>query len=130
MESYFLFFKSIDNQIDRKNIDILISCFTEKNPKYEEIEIISARRTLNALLLKPKKNSAFIVMNYYLDQRKVFHESMHNLAFLLDIFFNNVHGMRFDTNKGVFYGKKEVDIDKAISSELKDYIKKNTLQTY
>lgn len=130
VESYFLFFKSIDNQIDRKNIDILISCFTEKNPKYEEIEIISARRTLNALLLKPKKNSAFIVMNYYLDQRKVFHESMHNLAFLLDIFFNNVHGMRFDTNKGVFYGKKEVDIDKAISSELKDYIKKNTLQTY
>lgn len=130
VESYFLFFKSIDNQIDRKNIDILISCFTEKNPKYEEIEIISARRTLNALLLKPKKNSAFIVMNYYLEQRKVFHESMHNLAFLLDIFFNNVHGMRFDTNKGVFYGKKKVDIDKAISSELKDYIKKNTLQTY
>jgi hypothetical protein len=126
VESYILFFESIDNQFDRKNIDILISCFTEKNPKYEEIEIINARCTLNNLLHNSNKKTDFIVLNYYLSQRDVFYESMNNLAYLLDIFFNNVHGMRFDTIKGLFYGKKIVDIDKAISIELKDYIKKNT----
>ena len=53
---------------------------------------------------------------------------MNNLAFLLDKFFNKVDGMRIDTNKGVFYGKKIVDVDKAFSNDLKDYIKKKHLQ--
>jgi hypothetical protein len=128
MESYIMFFKSIDNKFERKNVDILISCFTENNPKYEEIEIKNARFILNTLLIKHKKNTDFIVLNYYLSQKGVFYESMNNLAFLLDNFFNKVDGMRVDTNKGVFYGKKNVDFDKAFSSDLKDYIKKKHLQ--
>ena len=53
-ESYHMFFKSLDNTLQRKKIEILISCFTEINPKFEEIEIGNARSILNNLLIEHK----------------------------------------------------------------------------
>ena len=66
LQSYFMFFKSLDSTLKRKNIEILISCFTETNPGYEEIKIRNARFILNDLLAEQKQHTNFIVLNYYL----------------------------------------------------------------
>jgi len=122
-DSYFMFFNSIDSQFKIKNIEILISCFTEVNPKYDEFEIKNAKVILGALLSIDKNKSRFLILNHYLNQKDVFSGAMNKLAFLLDEFFSKVDGMRIDTNRSILHNRKLVDSDWAIPVELKNYIK-------
>ena len=127
VESYFMFFKSLDSTLKRKNIEILISCFTETNPGYEEIKIRNARFILNDLLAEQKQHTNFIVLNYYLFYYKnEFSTARNNLAFLLSEFFNKVSGMGIESIKAVFY-RNVIDCDAALSKNLRDFIEKHPL---
>lgn len=123
--SYFEFFKAIDKdkEVNWEHINILISCFTQKNQDYDEYQIRNARVILSDLLNQGNNSSNFIILNYYLDINNVIKDSRNNLTFLLDAFFNKVKGMRNDTIKNTFYGRKIVDFNNAFPAELKNYIK-------
>lgn len=124
LESYFMFFKSLDKSVDRKNIEILISCFTETNPGYQEIEIRSTRFLLNNLLSDQKQHVNFINLNYYLFYYKgEFSVARNNLAFLLFKFFNGVTGMGIESIKDVFY-RNLADFDTSLSKELRSFMDK------
>lgn len=122
-ESYHMFFKSLDNTLQRKKIEILISCFTEINPKFEEIEIGNARSILNNLLIEHKQHVGFIYLNYYLFYHKnEFTKARHSLSFLLSEFFNKVDGMGSDSIKDVFY-RKYVNFEDILDRDLLDFMK-------
>lgn len=122
-ESYHMFFKSLDNTLQRKKIEILISCFTEINPKFEEIEIGNARSILNNLLIEHKQHVGFIYLNYYLFYHKnEFTKARHSLSFLLSEFFNKVDGMRPDSIKDVFY-RKYVNCEDILDRDLLNFMK-------
>lgn len=123
IESYHMFFKSLDNTLQRKKIEILVSCFTETNPKFEEIEIGIARSILNNLLIEHKQHVGFIYLNYYLFYHKnEFTKARHSLSFLLSEFFNKVDGMRPDSIKDVFY-RKYVNFEDILDTDLLDFMK-------
>lgn len=121
-ESYVRFFKSIDIKFESKNIDILISCFTEINPGYDEFEIKHTRFILHSLLNVNKNHKNFIALNFYLLESFVLFESGNSLAFLFAEFFNDVYGMKPDNIKRIFYGSQGVNIDNSIPNSLKEYI--------
>lgn len=112
LSSYILFFKSIDPELETRNVDIFISCLTELNPKYEEIEIKEARFILCKLLEGNQKS--FLVLNNLLDEKQVFVNGLTNLGFLLNEFFKDVKGMSFDTIKNILHERKTVNIDYSI----------------
>ncbi|TDE46880.1 hypothetical protein E0I26_01985 [Flavobacterium rhamnosiphilum] len=113
-ELYFTFFNFFDNKISKNQIEVLYSCFTEINPKYEEYQIKIIRIKLIELINEKEIAKDLIYFSYYL-VTNVLDSSYEKIKFLTSTFFNT-KGLSASTISDVFsdrFGK-----DKSYSSEL------------
>ena len=113
-ELYFTFFNFFDNKISKNQIDVLYSCFTEINPKYDEFQIKFIRVKLIKLINEKEIAKDLIYFSYYL-VTNVLDSSYEKIKFLTSTFFNT-KGLSSSTISDVFsdrFGK-----DKSYSTEL------------
>lgn len=113
-ELYFTFFNFFDNKISKNQIEVLYSCFTEINPKYEEYQIKIIRIKLIELINEKEIAKDLIYFSYYL-VTNVLDSSYEKIKFLTSTFFNT-KGLSTSTISDVFsdrFGK-----DKSYSTEL------------
>ena len=111
---YFTFFNFFDNKISKNQIDVLYSCFTEINPKYDEFQIKFIRVKLIKLINEKEIAKDLIYFSYYL-VTNVLDSSYEKIKFLTSTFFNT-KGLSSSTISDVFsdrFGK-----DKSYSTEL------------
>lgn len=113
-ELYFTFFNFFDNRISKNQIEVLYSCFTEINPKYEEYQIKIIRIKLIELINEKEIAKDLIYFSYYL-VTNVLDSSYEKIKFLTSTFFNT-NGLSTSTISDVFsdrFGK-----NKSYNSEL------------
>lgn len=113
-ELYFTFFNFFDNEISKNQIDVLYSCFTEINPKYDEFQIKFIRVKLIKLINEKEIAKDLIYFSYYL-VTNFLDSSYEKIKFLTSTFFNT-KGLSSSTISNVFsdrFGK-----DKSYSTEL------------
>lgn len=106
---YLIFFQNISKEVTEKHIDVLFSCFTQSNPKYDEFEIFDSRETLKKALSKKNSVHEFLSLNNDLLDTGVLDISRAKLIKLLSMYFNEVKGMGYDNIKLLMTGKKRLD---------------------
>ncbi|MCW1147543.1 hypothetical protein [Flavobacterium lacisediminis] len=106
---YLIFFQNISKKVTEKHIDVLFSCFTQSNPKYDEFEIFDSRETLKKALSKKNSVHEFLSLNNDLLDTGVLDISRAKLIKLLSMYFNEVKGMGYDNIKLLMTGKKRLD---------------------
>lgn len=104
--SYLLFFQNISKKVNEKQIDVLFSCFTQSNPKYDEFEIFDSREILKKALSKKNSVHEFLSLNNELLDKGVIEVSRAKLIKLLSMYFIEVKGMGYDNIKLLMTGKK------------------------
>lgn len=106
---YLIFFQNISKKVTEKHIDVLFSCFTQSNPKFDEFEIFDSRETLKKALSKKNSVHEFLSLNNDLLDTGVLDISRAKLIKLLSMYFNEVKGMGYDNIKLLMTGKKRLD---------------------
>lgn len=121
-ELYFTFFNFFDNKISKNQIEVLYSCFTEINPKYEEYQIKIIRIKLIELINEKEIAKDLIYFSYYL-VTNVLDSSYEKIKFLTSTFFNT-KGLSPSTISDVFYDrfKKDKSYDTELPRSLLDKI--------
>ena len=112
---YFVFFNYYyPDEISKHQIDVLISCFTEVNPKYEELQIKTVRNQLSTLINDKNLTKELAFFSYYL-VTNVLENSREKIKFLTATFFKT-KGISTSTLSDVFSDRK--DKDKSYDTEL------------
>jgi hypothetical protein len=112
---YFAFFNFFcPNKISKHQIDILFSCFTEVNPKYEELEIKTVRNYFSMLIKDKNLTKELAYMSYYL-VTNILDNSREKIKFLTSTFFKT-KGISISTLSDIFSDRK--DKDKSYNTEL------------
>lgn len=119
--SYLLFFQNISKKVTEKHIDILFSCFTQSNPKYDEFEIFDSRETLKNLLNKNNNVREFLSLNNELLDKGIIDVSRAKLIKLLSMYFIEVKGMGYDNIKHMITGAERDKTKKMLPHYLKKY---------
>lgn len=118
---YLIFFQNISKKVTEKHIDVLFSCFTQSNPKYDEFEIFDSRETLKKALSKKNNVHEFLSLNNELLDKGIIDVSRAKLIKLLSMYIIEVKGMGYDNIKHMITGAERDKTKKMLPHYLKKY---------